>query len=82
MSSIISIASSIINNPKESLVLINDDKIIYHAVGATYEVGFDDKNLFSLLDPIMLHPISYGDFVNLNSHEAERSIYAINSLGE
>ena len=87
------------SNPKESLVLINDDKIIYHTVGATHEVGFGDKTLFSLLDnpknrialvhshPIMLkdgssHPVSYGDFVNLNSHEAERSIYAINSLGE
>ncbi len=87
------------SNPKESCVLINDDKIIYQAVGAAHEVGFGDEKLFSLLDnpknkialihshPTMLkngssHPVSYGDFVNLNAHQAERSIYAINSLGE
>ena len=86
------------NQPKESCVYVMDNQIIHYELGGAHNVELsktmrelldNPKNRIAVIHshPSQLKdgysaPISYGDFINLNSHEGERSIYAINSLGE
>ncbi|MBR2068934.1 MAG: hypothetical protein IJ877_04145 [Candidatus Gastranaerophilales bacterium] len=86
------------SEPKESVAFVMDDEIIDFELGDEYEVEISDDmeevlndsanqiivihSHPSILKDKSAHPISYADFEHLYSYEGEKSIYAINALGE